>query len=179
MTDQTDTASFTRPAKVLHWLMGALIIATFLLGLIMVDMSFSPTKLKYFSYHKWLGVTVLLLACLRLLWRLGHRPPPYPASMPAWQQQAAHGLHGLLYLLFFAVPLSGYLYSLASGYPVVYLGLFQLPVLIDANPELKPLLKTIHYWLAMSMAGSVGLHLAAALKHQFIDRDATMRRMLP
>lgn len=179
MTEPLDNASFTRPAKVLHWLMGTLIIATFVLGLIMVDMSMSPTKLKYFSYHKWLGVTVLLLACVRLLWRLTHRPPPYPANMPLWQQQAAHGLHGVLYLLFFAVPLSGYLYSLAAGYPIVYLGLIPLPVVIEPNPELKPLLKTLHYWLTMLLAGCVGLHLAAALKHHFIDRDATMRRMLP
>jgi cytochrome b561 len=175
----SDNASFTRPAKILHWLMGALIIATFALGSIMTDMSMSPTKLKYFSYHKWMGVTVLLLAALRLLWRLGHAAPPYPASMPQWQQQAAHGLHGLLYLLFFAVPLSGYFYSLAAGFPIVYFGIIPLPVFIAPNPELKPILKEVHSWLTVVLACGVGLHLAAALKHHFIDHDATMKRMLP
>lgn len=171
---------YTTTAIVLHWLIAVLIAGTFTLGLVMTDIpGLTPTKLKYFSWHKWAGVTVLLLAALRLLWRLATRPPAYPASMPRWQQGAAHGLHHLLYLLMFAVPLSGYFYSLAAGVPVVYFGLFQLPVLIEANEQLKPVLKALHYWLNMLMAGVVGVHVAAALKHAVIDRDGIMRRMLP
>lgn len=171
---------YTTTAIVFHWLIALLIIGTFSLGWVMSDMpGISPAKLKYYSWHKWSGVTILGLAALRLLWRLKNSTPAYPASMPAWQQSAAHGLHGLLYLLMFAVPLSGYFYTLSAGVPVVYFGLFQLPVLIDANPELKPVLKALHYWLNMGLLAAVALHVAAALKHQFIDRDGVLKRMLP
>ena len=171
---------YTTTAIVFHWLIALLIIGTFSLGLVMSDMpGITPTKLKYYSWHKWSGVTILGLAALRLLWRLKNSAPEYPAGMPHWQKGAAHGLHGLLYVLMFAVPLSGYFYSLSAGVPVVYFGLFPLPVLIDPDPALKPVLKALHYWLNMGMLGAVALHVAAALKHQFVDRDGVLKRMLP
>ena len=171
---------YTKTAIALHWLIAILIIGAFTLGLVMTNIpGFSMTKLKYFAWHKWAGVTVLLLAALRLLWRLFHRPPELPDGMPAWQRGAAHGLHHLLYVLMFAVPVSGYFYTLAAGFPVVYFNLFQLPILIERNLELAETLKAVHYWLTMSLAALVVLHVAAALKHAIIDRDGTMRRMLP
>jgi len=171
---------YTLTAIVLHWLIAVLIIGAFTLGLVMTDIpGFSMAKLRYFAWHKWAGVTVLFLAAARLLWRLKNRPPELSATMPAWQRRAAHGLHHLLYVFIFAVPLSGYFYTLAAGFPVVYFNLFQLPVLIAKNPELAQALKAVHYWLNMAMATLVGLHVLAALKHTFIDRDGTMRRMLP
>lgn len=171
---------YTYTAMLLHWLIALLVVAAFTMGLVMTDIpGLTPTKLRYYSWHKWMGVTVLLLAVLRVLWRLGHAAPAYPATMPQWQQAAARGLHGLLYVLIFAVPLSGYFYSLASGVPVVYLGLVELPVLIDASPALKPVLKAVHFWLNMLLAASVAIHIGAALKHQFVDRDGVMRRILP
>lgn len=171
---------YSRTAIAMHWLMAVLIIATFVLGLIMTDIpGFTPAKLRYFSWHKWLGVTVLGLAAIRLLWRLKNAAPPYPASMPLWQQKAAHGLHGMLYLLFFAVPISGYVYSLTAGVPVVYLGIIPLPVFMDASPEWKPVFKAMHFWLVMSLAALVLAHVGAAIKHHFIDRDGILKRMLP
>lgn len=171
---------YTKTAMLLHWLTALLIVSAFALGWIMTDIpGFSPTKLKYFSWHKWLGVTVLAIACLRLLWRKANRPPPHPIGMPAWQIHAAEAMHVLLYILIFGVPISGYLYTLSAGIPVVYLGLFQLPVFMGPNPELKPVLKTIHYILNMTMAAAVGAHVLAALKHHFIDRDGVLKRMLP
>lgn len=171
---------YSLPAVVLHWLIAVLIIANFLLGLTMVDIpGLTPTKLKYFSWHKWLGITVLAFACLRLLWRLTHKPPAYPPTMPSLQQYAAHLTHGALYLLIFAIPLSGYFYSLAAGVPVVYLGIVPLPVLIEPDRVLKVLLKPTHYWLNMTLLALFCLHILAALKHQFIDRDRTLQRMLP
>lgn len=171
---------YTNTAIVLHWTIALLIIGTFTLGLVMTDIpGLTPTKLKYFSWHKWAGVTVLGLAALRLLWRLFRHPPAYADEMPAWQRGAAHGLHWLLYLLMFAVPLSGYFYSLAAGVPVVYFGVVDLPVLIAADPALKLVLKDVHYWLNMLLAALVGLHVAAAFKHLLVDRDGVMGRMLP
>lgn len=171
---------YTKPAVLLHWLIALLIIAAFSLGVTMVDIpGLTPTKLKYYSWHKWLGVTVLALAAVRLLWRLTHQPPAHPATTPVWQQKAAGLLHGFLYVLMFAIPLSGYFYSLAAGVPVTYLGILPLPVFIEPNPELKPVLKAVHYWLNMSLLAAFVLHVAAALKHQFIDRDRVLQRMLP
>jgi cytochrome b561 len=171
---------YTRPAILLHWLVALLIVCAFVMGLVMTDIhGITPTKLKYYSWHKWMGVTVLGLAVIRILWRHLNKPPPHPAHMPAWQVRAAEGMHALLYLLIFAVPISGYLYTLSAGVPVVYLGLVKLPVFMDPNPEWKPVLQSIHYWLNMTMAAAVAAHVAAALKHHFIDRDSTLKRMLP
>ena len=171
---------YTKTAMLLHWLIALLIVCAFALGLTMVDIhGFTPTKLHYYSWHKWLGCTVFGLACVRLLWRQWHPAPPYPVAMSQLQQKAATGLHGLMYFLIFAVPLSGYFYSLAAGVPVVYLGLFPLPVLIDPNPEWKPILKQVHYALNVVLLGGFCLHVLAALKHQFIDRDNLFKRILP
>lgn len=171
---------YSLPAILLHWITALLIVCAFGLGLVMVDIpGITPTKLKYFSWHKWLGVTVLGIACIRVLWRLTHASPPLPTTMPAWQVRAAHALHVLLYLLIFAVPVSGYFYSLAAGVPVVYLGLIPLPVLIEANEVWKPILKQIHYALNMTLLTCVVLHVGAAIKHLILDRDGVFRRMLP
>lgn len=171
---------YTNIAILLHWLIAVLIICAFAIGVTMVDIpGFTPTKLKYFSWHKWIGVTVLGIACLRLLWRLFHAAPPYPAGMPSWQKKAASGLHAFLYVLMFAVPISGYFYTLAAGVPVVYLGLVPLPVLIGPDPALKPILRLLHVTLDWALFACVCLHVLAALKHQFVDRDGLMKRMTP
>lgn len=171
---------YTKTAILLHWLVALLIVSAFALGVTMTDIpGITSTKLRYFSWHKWLGVTIFGLVCLRLLWRLAHAAPAYAAHMPAWQQKAASGLHALLYALMFAIPVSGYFYSLAAGVPVVYLGVIALPVWIAPDPELKVLLKSVHYVLDMALLGAVVLHVLAALKHHFINRDGIFKRILP
>ena len=171
---------YTHTAIALHWLIALLIVGAFTLGLVMTDIpGITPAKLRYYNWHKWAGVTVLLLAALRLLWRLGHRPPPLSPATPAWQRRASGGVHHLLYVLMFAVPLTGYFLTLAAGGRVVYFGLFKLPVLIAPNKPLAEVLAPTHEWLNWLMAAIVALHVLAALKHAFIDRDDTMRRMLP
>jgi cytochrome b561 len=170
---------YTRTAMALHWLMALLITAGFVLGLVMTDIpGLTMTKLKYFSWHKWIGVTVFWLALLRVLWRATHLPPP-TVNMPAWQKNAAHLAHQLLYLLIILVPLSGYFYSTASGVAVVYFGVIPLPSLIEKNDAIKDVLKLVHQTLTYTMAAVVTIHALAALKHQFMDRDGTLARMLP
>ncbi|QJQ06980.1 cytochrome b [Undibacterium piscinae] len=170
---------YNRLSIALHWLVAILIIAAFALGSVMTDMRISPTKLQYYSWHKWLGVTVLGFVALRLLTRLFSAAPAYPAGMKTWQKRLASATHVFLYMLMFAVPMSGYFYTSAAGYPVVYLGLFELPGLIAANPELKPLLKELHEVSTTVILVVVALHLAAALKHHFIDKDGIFQRILP
>ena len=146
----------------------------------MSDMpGFSITKLKFFSWHKWLGVTIFMLAVMRAIWRLTHPAPELPSSVPNWQRRAASWTHGLFYVLILVIPLTGYFYSLAAGVPVVYLGVIPLPVLIEKNDVLKVILQQTHMVLNFSMAALVAVHALAAIKHQFIDRDGTLARMLP
>jgi cytochrome b561 len=171
---------YTKTAIALHWAIAALIVWGFALGWIMTDIhGITPTKLRYFSWHKWIGVTVLVLALARLLWRATHRPPMLPDEMHSWEKLAAHGGHGLLYVLMLAIPVSGYFYSSAAGIPVVYLGMLPLPTIIAADPALAATLKTIHIWLNYGLLASVCGHLAAVVKHQLIDRQRLLERMLP
>lgn len=172
-------ARYTRTAIALHWLTALLIVVLLPLGIYMADLALSPLKLKLISYHKWLGVTVFLLLLLRLGWRLGHVPPPLPDSMPLWQRQAAHGLHHLMYLLLFAIPLSGWLMSSAKGFQTVYLGLLPLPDLISKDKALGDVLGQVHETLNMTLLVLLLAHVGAALKHHYIERDGILARMLP
>lgn len=170
---------YTSTAMALHWLMALLIFSAFPLGLYVHELALSPLKLKLISYHKWLGVTIFLLTMVRIAWRVMHTPPPLAATIPLWQQRAAHVLHLLLYALLFAIPLSGWLMSSAKGFPVVYLGLVQLPDLVSKDKLLGDLLAEVHETLNFGLLALVGMHVAAALKHHFIERDDTLLRMLP
>ena len=127
---------YTTTAISLHWLISLIIFAGFGLGLYMNDLPLSPAKLKYYSWHKWMGVTVFLLAVLRLGGGLTHPAPEPPAGMPEWQRKAASATHHLLYVLILVIPISGWVYSSAAGVPVVYLGFIPLPDLVSPD---KPL----------------------------------------
>lgn len=184
---------YTSTAMTLHWLVALLIFAGFGLGLTMVDMAFSPQKLKFYSWHKWIGITVFALVAFRLCWRLTHPAPALPASMSDWQQKAAHFSHALMYVLFFAIPISGWLFSSSKGIQTVYLGLIPLPdlltkdmgeVILSATDPEKPfvladLIRLVHKSLNYLLGALVLMHIAAALKHYFIDRDDILGRMIP
>ena len=167
---------YTRTAVALHWSIAGLILAALFMGWTMTGMEISPARLKLFNYHKWVGVTVLLLALFRLGWRLSHAAPPL-LPMPRWQQLAAHGGHYLLYGLLLAVPVAGWIYSNASGYPVVYLGKIPLPNLMHRNRELAGLWRDVHVTLATTLVILVVVHVLAALQHHFLHKDDTLRRM--
>jgi len=169
---------YTTPAIALHWLLALMIIVAFGVGLYMTGLPFSPQRLKLYNWHKWAGVTILALTALRLLWRLTHRPPAPPA-MPAWQRRAASASHGLMYVLFFAIPLLGWAYSSAAGFPIVWFGVLPLPDFVPVDKDLAEALKPWHGWLAKALAALVVLHVAAALKHHYIDRDGLLSRMRP
>jgi cytochrome b561 len=173
------TERYTRTAITLHWLIALLIFTTFPLGIYMHDLPLSPDKLKLFSWHKWIGVTIFLLAVLRLTWRVTHRPPALPAMMPPLEKFAAHAVHLLLYVLIFAIPLSGWLMSSAKGVQTVWFGLLPLPDLVAKDKELGDTLKTVHTSLNFLMLGLVIAHIGGALKHHFIERDDVLSRMLP
>jgi len=170
-------ARYTRTAVALHWLLAFAILASLAVGTVMADMALSPTRLKLINWHKWAGIAILLLSAARLAWRLTHRPPALPAATPPWQARAAALAHAGLYALFFAVPLAGWTYSSAAGFPVVWFGVVPLPDLVPVDRELADGLKTVHRLLAWALAALVVLHVAAALKHQWVDRDGLLARM--
>lgn len=169
---------YTPVAIAFHWLLAIAIVCSFCVGLYMSSLTMSPTRLKLFNWHKWAGISILALSALRLLWRLSHRPPA-DIPMPAWQQRAAHLTHQLLYALFFAVPLAGWAYSSAAGFPVVVFGLIPLPDFVPVDKPLAETLKALHKLLAFGLAAVVIGHVLAALKHHLIDRDGLLSRMWP
>lgn len=169
--------SYSRTAVTLHGAMAVLIVAGFCLGLYMTGLKLSPLKLQLYSYHKWLGVSVAALLLPRIVWRSLHAPPPLPTGVPAWERTAAHVTHLLLYVLMLCVPVSGWLMSSAKGVTTVYFGLWPLPDVLARNEALGLFLTTLHRILNYALLILVSLHLAAALKHHFIDRDDVLRRM--
>ena len=170
---------YTPTAVALHWIVALLIIGNLAFGLYVAELPISPAKLRTVSWHKWVGITILLIAAMRLAWRLRHPVPALPAAMPPWERHVANGTHILLYLLFFAAPLTGWLFSSAAGFPVVYLGVVQLPDLVSKDRELAQALRAAHKWLNYTMAAVIVLHVAAAIKHHVRDRDEVLARMLP
>ena len=174
---------YTGTAKAFHWVLALALVTLFGVGLYMTGLPFSPQRLKLYNWHKWAGVTILALSVLRLLWRFTHRPPNLPekvlATMPGWQQFAHHAVHFLMYALFLAVPLIGWAYSSASGFQIVWFGALPLPDFVPVDPELAKAIKPWHAYSAYALAALVVMHVAAVIKHQLIDRDGQLSRMLP
>jgi cytochrome b561 len=181
--DSLENKGYTLIAILLHWLLTLGLVGLFAMGLYMADLPVSPLRLKLFNWHKWAGICVLLLSGLRLIWRFTHQPPPLPEGiqerMPAWQHAVHRASQHTMYALFFIVPLVGWAYSSAAGFPVVVFGVLPLPDFVSADKVLAELIKPWHELTAFALAGLVLLHVAAALKHQWFDKDALLQRMLP
>ena len=178
-TPAPSLARYSRVAIALHWALAVLITASFVFGVYMVDLPFSPARVRQYNWHKWAGITILGLSALRLLWRLGNQPPALDNAMPAWQVRASRISHNLLYVLFFAAPLAGWAYSSAAGFPIVYFGLIPLPDWVPQSTELASQLKLLHRTLTYGMAVFVVLHVLAAIKHHWIDLDQLLDRINP
>ena len=165
-------------AQLLHWSVVVLLIAQFILAEAAEELPLGVEKLAMLARHKSVGITILGLAFLRIAWRLADRPPPLP-PMPAWQRLAAAATHWGMYGILFAMPLSGWMMSSAANYPVSWFGLVQMPDLVVPSESLQEILHEVHEVLAGALLFLVGLHVLAALKHQFVDRDGLITRMLP
>jgi cytochrome b561 len=162
----------------LHWLTAALLLVSVPLGAIMVDLPRVQTTFVYYSVHKWIGVTVFLLCCVRLVLRRRHPPPPLPESMPFWQRRASRTVHVLLYALLLSLPLVGWMAGTAGGFSIVLFNVLPLPAPVPKSKELNELLVGVHSVLAWSLVALAALHVLAVLKHQFIDDDRLLARMV-
>lgn len=173
------TQRFGAIAQLFHWVMALLLIGLIVMGLYMVGLPIGLQKLKFYGWHKEFGILILILVLLRLTWRTININPTLPVTMPAWQKLAAHSVHILFYVLMFALPITGWMLSSASGLPVSFFGLFVLPNLVAPDEHLRMVLVDIHHWLAYGLIASICGHVGAALQHHFIEKDDVLRRMLP
>lgn len=168
-------------AVVLHWLMAILIIALAELGLYMVglpDVGFDTKKITLILYHKECGLLVLILVAPRLAWRLTQIIPQLAAHLPDWQKIVARFVHLTFYALMLALPITGWLMSSAAGIPVSLFGLLTLPDLVPPNEYLFQRLIELHKWLGYGLIFLILVHVGAALRHHFLFKDDTLRRML-
>jgi cytochrome b561 len=179
MNDPTPATRWSTPIQLLHWLTVVLVVALGILGLWMTDLPRGPDKITVYALHKSLGLTVLALTLLRLAVRTRSATPALPDATPRWQRGLAHGMQVVLYLLLLALPLTGWIYNSASGFPLRWFGLVALPALGAADPERKALFELLHEALFWTLATAVALHAGAALQHHFRNHDDILRRMLP
>lgn len=192
------TTRYTRTAVILHWLIALGILFMLFLGWFMTDLPREGVKASsydlfnlgiytwqlseaatprafYFNFHKSIGATLLLIIAFRIFWRITHNPPELRSPMKAWERKLAETAHRALYVLMIAMPLSGLIMTLYSKYGLKWFGIPILPGLDDKG--IRETFLTVHEWVAVALALLIILHIAGALKHKFIDKDDTMKRM--
>jgi len=166
-------------AKGFHWVIALLVVVMLCVGLYMSGLDPSPQMFQLYAVHKSVGITVLLLVLLRLLWRLTNGVPIPLPNLKIWEKSLARVIHGLLYTALLVMPLSGWIMSSAKGFSVSVFNSFTLPDMVRPDDGLAELAETIHELTAYTLIGMIALHFAGAMKHHLIDRDDTLRRMLP
>lgn len=166
-------------SKAFHWLSALLVIGLLCVGLYMTNAEKSAALFPLYGLHKSFGIVVLAVTFLRVLWHLASKKPALVDDMKKWEKAAAKGAHHFLYLCMFAMPLSGWLMSSAKGRTVKLFDTVTLPDLVGKNAELGDKLADFHELCAWVLIGVIILHATAALKHHFIEKDVTLKRMLP
>ncbi|MDV7339553.1 cytochrome b [Terasakiella sp. A23] len=171
--------SFGTIAKGFHWIMVLGFIALYVIGFYMTGLPLGPEMFEQIAIHKSIGILVLGLAVLRLIWRFINPTPDLPKDMPVHERLGAHFSHIALYAVMLIMPISGWAMSSAANFPVSVFGWFTLPALIEPSKAALENLKTFHGIMAWAILGLIALHVAAALKHHFINKDDVLTRMLP
>lgn len=183
MSWSTSTPSYTRTAVWLHWILAALIVTQLFVGFLFHRWTGGDDRAFWFEWHKTLGVLILLLSLVRLTWRLLHRPPAFPATMPLWQQAVARFNHWAFYFVMIALPLTGYAAvstgrrAIETGYIAILGGALKLP-LLPLPGDAHEWFEETHILLVWATLTLLGLHLGAVLKHLVIDRGEVPGRML-
>ena len=174
------TGRYRQTARILHWLVALVVLATIPAGLMMLDESFGQqTRNRLFVFHKNVGVVILLLVLARLIYRARHPAPPMPAGMPGWKRKVAAATHGLLYVLLLVMAVSGYVRVEAGNFPIEMLDALGIPSLVPVNETLESAAQAVHYWTRYLLVPLILVHVGAALQHRFWLRDGVFARMWP
>jgi cytochrome b561 len=165
-------------ALVFHWLVAAMIFIQIGIGWYASDLPLSMARLRWMSWHKSVGITILALILLRAAWRFTDRPPPLPDTIPTTERRLASLAHWALYALLVLTPLAGWLTASAKGLTVNWFGQVLIPNLIAKDAEFGEILRDVHQILVWTLAGLITIHILAALRHG-MRRDGILARMLP
>lgn len=179
MALRNTTARWGAIAQLFHWVIVALVITQFVLANIAANLPLGMAKLAALARHKSVGITLFGLALLRLLWRWMNPVPPLPDTLKPYERVLAKITHFALYALLLVMPVTGWIMSSARKFPVSWFNLVQLPDLVAPNRALYEAMLHTHHFLAWLLLATAVLHVLAALKHHFILKDDTLRRMLP
>ena len=177
MTFRNTTRAWGSLSKSLHWIIVLLILGQPLIAMYADSLS-GPAKIAPLALHKSLGITILALAIVRLVWRWLN-PVPSTDGLAKWERVLARLSHVALYALIFAMPLTGWMMSSARNFPVSWFNFVQLPDLVAPNRGTYDLMHDLHGALFAALVGVALLHVAGALKHNFIDKNDVLKRMLP
>ncbi|HUQ12266.1 MAG TPA: cytochrome b [Steroidobacteraceae bacterium] len=179
MTFRNTTRSWGVVSKTLHWLIVLLIINQWVIAQRADALPLGAAKLQALGWHKSFGMTIFALALIRLVWRWANPVPTLEGLAKRWERLLAGASHLLLYGLIFAMPLTGWMMSSARNFPVSWFGVFQFPDLVGPDKALYERMHGLHGTLFAALVLVALLHIAGALKHQFIDKNEVLRRMLP
>lgn len=177
----TKPAYYTRTAQFLHWLMALIFISAWIIGFYSGNFLSYETdgafKGDVITLHKNIATTILFLVVIRIFWRYTHPAPQLPENMSAGMKALAHFGHLALYFMLLALPITGCLFSWTAGHPAPVLYLFNIPRLLDTNPEIMAIVKPIHIYLSWAVGLLLVGHILAALKHHFVDKDTVLLSM--
>lgn len=179
MSLRNSTERWGAVSQLLHWLIVGLIVWQGIVGLTMGDLRNGPDKIAVYALHKSFGLTVLGLALLRLLWRVYAGAPDAVPGVPTWQARGAALTHFALYVLLFAIPVSGWVLNSAAGYPLPWFGVANLPAIAARDHALHEYAEETHavlFWILVVVAL---VHAASAIHHHLFRHDPTLARMLP
>ena len=174
----TDRLEYGTTAKVLHWLVVALLLVQYPLGWLMPDIHRGMKPGVGMTLHISFGIVILILIVMRLAWRLTHPVAP-ESSLPAWQRLGSEAVHWLLYVLVLATTITGWAFASFRGWSVSFFYLVPMPMLASNNPAAGKIIDGWHQAMEWSLLVVIGIHVAAALAHIFVYRDRIMHRMLP
>ncbi len=171
---------YTNVAILLHWIVAVLVLVLIGLGVYMVDIPRgTPERAYFYNLHKSIGLTTGLIVLFRFWWHTRNRPPPFPASMPAWQVTASKISHALLYTCLIMMPIAGFTASQFTKYGVTYFGLFKIPPMASPNKVIYDFFQGVHENTAYLLMVLVVVHILAALQHLLVKKDGIFQRMLP
>jgi cytochrome b561 len=179
MSQEAKPATYGTVARLFHWTIALMVLVQIPAGVAMTSEPLGEVATPFYVLHKGMGSVLLVLVVARILWRVTHRPPPFPDSMPALEQRIAHRTHIAIYVLLLTMTVSGYVRTVADEYPIELLDALGVPPLIGPNPGLAAAMLVVHQFSVLALLGLVAVHVAEVLRHQLIDRDSTLGRRWP